>query len=84
MIYGRAFYGNENGEPADDFYPEHCPEGDLFWELMRWNFIPCPAVVFRRACLTRVGLLDDEIPGMRRFHTYDPHGNRLEFLAPVD
>ncbi|SCF31997.1 Catechol 2,3-dioxygenase [Micromonospora marina] len=26
---------------------------------------------------------DDEIPGMRRFHTYDPHGNRLEFLAPA-
>ncbi|MFI6129312.1 hypothetical protein [Micromonospora sp. NPDC051141] len=26
---------------------------------------------------------DDEIPGMRRFHTYDPHGNRLEFLAPT-
>jgi catechol 2,3-dioxygenase-like lactoylglutathione lyase family enzyme len=24
-----------------------------------------------------------EIPGRRRFHTEDPHGNRLEFLAPV-
>ncbi len=23
-----------------------------------------------------------EIPGRRRFHTEDPHGNRLEFLAP--
>ncbi len=23
----------------------------------------------------------DELPGMRRFHTQDPHGNRLEFLA---
>jgi catechol 2,3-dioxygenase-like lactoylglutathione lyase family enzyme len=22
-----------------------------------------------------------EIPGRRRFHTYDPNGNRLEFLA---
>ena len=26
---------------------------------------------------------DEEIPGMRRFHTHDPHGNRLEFLAPI-
>ncbi|MEV4482436.1 VOC family protein [Micromonospora coxensis] len=26
---------------------------------------------------------DDELPGMRRFHTHDAHGNRLEFLAPV-
>jgi hypothetical protein len=24
-----------------------------------------------------------ELPGMRRFHTDDPHGNRLEFLEPV-
>ena len=27
---------------------------------------------------------DDELPGMRRFHTEDVHGNRLEFLAPLD
>ncbi|MGK5676684.1 glyoxalase [Micromonospora sp. URMC 106] len=27
---------------------------------------------------------DGELPGMRRFHTYDVHGNRLEFLAPLD
>ncbi len=25
----------------------------------------------------------DESPGMRRFHTDDPHGNRLEFLSPA-
>jgi catechol 2,3-dioxygenase-like lactoylglutathione lyase family enzyme len=37
---------------------------------------------FRPARKAHPALL--EIPGMRRFHTYDPHGNRLEFLAPVD
>ena len=26
---------------------------------------------------------DDEFPGMRRFYSQDPHGNRLEFLEPV-
>lgn len=26
---------------------------------------------------------DDELPGMRRLHTEDIHGNRLEFVAPV-
>lgn len=26
---------------------------------------------------------NDELPGMRRFHTVDVHGNRLEFLTPV-
>ncbi|RIV36850.1 VOC family protein [Micromonospora radicis] len=26
---------------------------------------------------------DEELPGLRRFHTEDAHGNRLEFLAPA-
>jgi catechol 2,3-dioxygenase-like lactoylglutathione lyase family enzyme len=26
---------------------------------------------------------NDELPGLRRFHTEDAHGNRLEFLAPT-
>ena len=26
---------------------------------------------------------DDEFPGMRRFYSTDPHGNRLEFLEPI-
>ena len=79
MIYGKAFYGDEHGEPADDFYPENCPEGDLFWELMRWNFIPCPTVVFRRACLTRLGLLDDDIPGIEDWDLWV----RIAELYPV-
>jgi catechol 2,3-dioxygenase-like lactoylglutathione lyase family enzyme len=34
--------------------------------------------------LTRRGLpvrWDESIPGVRRFHSDDPHGNRLEFIA---
>jgi catechol 2,3-dioxygenase-like lactoylglutathione lyase family enzyme len=26
---------------------------------------------------------DDDFPGMRRFYSEDPHGNRLEFLEPI-
>ncbi len=26
---------------------------------------------------------DENFPGMRRFHSEDPHGNRLEFLEPT-
>lgn len=26
---------------------------------------------------------DDEVPGMRRFHSEDCHGNRLEFVSPL-
>lgn len=27
---------------------------------------------------------NEEFPGMRRFYCADPHGNRLEFLQPLD
>jgi catechol 2,3-dioxygenase-like lactoylglutathione lyase family enzyme len=26
---------------------------------------------------------DDDFPGMRRFYSEDPHGNKLEFLEPI-
>ena len=29
-------------------------------------------------------LFDDEFPGMRRFYSDDPHGNRIEFLEPLE
>jgi len=64
MIYGRALYGDDQGVTQGSYYPEHCQQGDLFWDLLRWNFIPCPTVVFRRECLTRVGLLEEEAPGV--------------------
>jgi hypothetical protein len=28
-------------------------------------------------------LFDDGFPGMRRFYSQDPNGNRLEFLEPI-
>src|SRR5207237_10917480 len=63
-IYGRALYGDEGCNPKGGFYPELFPQGDLFWQLMSWNFIPCTTVVFRRACLLRVGLLDEAAQGV--------------------
>ncbi len=38
------------------------------------------------ARLTEAGYpvaFDDDFPGMRRFYSEDPHGNRLEFLEPA-
>ena len=71
LIYGQALVRddrinvNESQrlEP-DDFYPAHCPHGDVFWELLEQNFIPCGATVFRRSCLFRIGLLDQSVPGI--------------------
>ena len=64
LIYGQAFYGDQEGNPTDRFYPADCPQGDLFWQLLSRNFIPCGTAVFRRSCLSRVGLLDDSIAGL--------------------
>ena len=64
MIYGRAFYGDEQCVPKENSYPDECPQGDIFWELMEWNFVPCLTVLFRRACLDHVGLLDESAAGV--------------------
>ena len=64
LIYGQAILGDQHGTPTSQVYPSNIPQGDLFWELLTRNFIPCGSVVFRRACLSRVGLLDDRIPGL--------------------
>jgi cellulose synthase/poly-beta-1,6-N-acetylglucosamine synthase-like glycosyltransferase len=64
MIYGQALVAGQDGTSAGDFYPVRCPQGELFWELLAQNFIPCGAAVFRRSCLYRVGLLDDAASGV--------------------
>ncbi len=48
----------------EDFYRRHCPHGDVFWQLLEQNFIPCRAAVFRRSCLLRIGLLAQSVPGI--------------------
>ena len=64
MIYGRALYGDEQCRPKGGSYPDECLQGDIFWQLMQWNFVPCLTVVFRRMCLERVGLLDESAAGV--------------------
>jgi hypothetical protein len=72
LIYGQALISDSRItvrsdigclEP-EDFYPRQCPHGDVFWELLEQNFIPCGAAVFRRSCLFRIGLLDQTVPGI--------------------
>jgi glycosyltransferase involved in cell wall biosynthesis len=64
LIYGRAIFANQEGAPGPQSYPQECPAGDVFWKLLCRNFIPCGSTLFRRSCLTRVGLLDESIPGL--------------------
>ena len=61
LVYGQVTPASINDECAAAF-PATCPQGDIFWELLTRNLIPCGSAVFRRSCLERVGLLDDSIP----------------------
>src|SRR5438270_3788894 len=34
LIYAKAIWGNQQGEPEDRSYPADCPQGDSFWQLL--------------------------------------------------
>ncbi len=63
FVYGRAIPETANGGHGAA-YPLNCLQGDLFWQLLTRNFIPCGSVVFRRSVVEKVGLLDDAIAGI--------------------
>ena len=79
MVYGRALYGDEQCLPKGGSYPGECPQGDIFWELMQSNFVPCLTVIFRRTCLDRVGQLDESATGVDDWDLWV----RLSELYPV-
>lgn len=64
MVYAQALVEEAGETDERNFYPRRCPEGDIFWELLGRNFIPCGSVLFRRSCLARVGMLDQSTPGI--------------------
>ena len=64
LIYGQALIGGATDRFAHDRYPQPCPEGDVFWQVVTQNFIPSGSVLFRRSCLSSTGLLDRSIAGI--------------------
>ena len=64
LVYGQALLGDQNCTPTGSFYPEVCPRGDVVWEPLERNFIPCGSVLFRKSCVLRVGLLDKSAAGI--------------------
>jgi hypothetical protein len=63
LIYGQAFFSGAPDRRRNQ-YPEPCPTGDVFWQLLAQNFIPSGSVVFRRSCLSSTGLFDPAIAGI--------------------
>jgi glycosyltransferase involved in cell wall biosynthesis len=79
LIFGQAIVSNHESQSPQGYYPHECPQGDLFWKLLTRNFIPCGSVVFRRSCLSRVGLLDDASRGIEDWDLWV----RIAELYPV-
>jgi len=63
MVYAQAIPEYADGTRGQPF-PSEFPQGDIFWELLIRNFIPSGSVVFRRSCISQIGLLDDTMPGI--------------------
>jgi glycosyltransferase involved in cell wall biosynthesis len=61
LVYGQAIVGDKS---AEQVYPLDCPQGDVFWQLLTQNFIPCGSAVFRRSCVDRIGVLDSYLAGI--------------------
>jgi glycosyltransferase involved in cell wall biosynthesis len=79
LIYGQALIGGATDRFAHDRYPQPCPEGDVFWQVVTQNFIPSGSVLFRRSCLSSTGLLDRSIAGIDDWDLWV----RVAALSPV-
>lgn len=81
FIYGQAHVIDGRDASAESVYPLRCPEGDVFWELLRQNFIPCGSVVFRRSFLGRVAPLDEGVPGLDDWDLWVSLAERFPVIA---
>jgi glycosyltransferase involved in cell wall biosynthesis len=64
LVYGKAIVGNSDGSSSARLYPTTCPRGNIFWDLVKQNFIPCGSAVFLRSSVLNVGFLDQELAGI--------------------
>ena len=56
ICYGQALIADARRQlPTGEIYPNECPEGDIFWQLLEDNFIPMPSVLVRKSCLLHAG-----------------------------
>lgn len=65
LVYGQYFLGDQSGNIIDSpAEPLNCPQGDIFHRLFQGNMIGCLTAIFRKECLSRVGLLDPNYSGI--------------------
>lgn len=58
------FARGENLAETAEIHPASLPVGDIFWDLLTFDFVACLSGVFRRSVVKKVGLLDESAPGI--------------------
>src|SRR5690242_4731811 len=62
FCYGQALLADADRQlPTGQIYPNDCPQGDIFWELLESNFIPVLSVVARKSSLVGAGGFDTQL-----------------------
>jgi len=56
--------GAESYTSIGQITPAQCLEGDVFWKLLEFNFVPVLTVVARKQCVIGVGMFDPRFTGV--------------------
>ena len=81
LVYGQALIESSGAALDQSTYPNQFPRGDVFWQLLEQNFIPCGSAVFRRSCLEQVGLLNESVPGIDDWDLWVRLSEHFEVVA---
>jgi glycosyltransferase involved in cell wall biosynthesis len=82
LVYGRVLAGDSHRRlPTGQVLPDHCPQGDVFWELLATNFIPVTSVVARRRNLIEAGLFQSELRAVEDWDMWLRLSERSPFIA---
>jgi glycosyltransferase involved in cell wall biosynthesis len=82
LVYGRVLVGDSHRRlPTGQVMPDHCPQGDVFWELLATNFIPVTSVVARRSNLVEAGLFHSELRAVEDWDMWLRLSERFPFIA---
>ncbi len=64
FVYGQVHIGDtETCRPTGQIRPKHCPTGDIFWQLVRGNFISIASVLVRRRHMEAIGPFCSDVLG---------------------
>nr|MDQ2868626.1 glycosyltransferase [Verrucomicrobiota bacterium] len=79
LCYARVRAGDEgDGEPEEE---AEQPSGDVFWRLLRANFVPVLSVVMRRDPIFQIGLLDESLREIEDWDLWLRLSERWPFVA---